>query len=284
MEDYPRNRFSVRRRVRFSLMFVLGAMLVLAVIRLTLRISDADHLTPRAWGEAFFSVLAYYLLALLSVPVWLRLLHRRVVVSCVVGIPALWAVWLVVDRIVGHGYWNSPLEWARLMLVSKYNYFYMTALVLYGVLIGHLMMRAPDPRSFALRAIAGGGLLLAMGLIIVAETLGVDMLFDRMVRFWTGMLGAQLYVAFTALFLGGAVWFLQRWETLGPAVRFAGKGLILLGGLALPVYVLHELVLPLKELLTMLGLPEGIALALPMGGFFGAIGYGMWRLDRMYFR
>lgn len=284
LDGFPANRFSVRRRVRFSILMLVGAMMILAAIRLTLRAESGQTLTGQAWGEAFFNVLAYYLLALLSVPVWLKLLHGRMIWAPVLAIPVLWLLWLSVPQVIGHDYWHNPLEWVRLMVVSKYSYFYMTALVMAGVLLGYWMMHLADPRRFARQAAMAGGLALSLGVFLVIEAYGPAALIDRWAPFWSQMEGALLYVAFTALLLSGAVWLLERWQRLLGPVRFVGKGLILIGGLALPIYVGHELVLPLKSLLALFGLPGKLALALPMAAFFAAIGYGMWRLDRMYFR
>lgn len=55
------------------------------------------------------------------------------------------------------------------------------------------------------------------------------------------------------------------------------------GGLALPIYVLHGLVLPLRNVLAAAGLPGVVALALPMGAFLASMGYAGRRLWRMYF-
>lgn len=284
LDGYPQNRYSVRKRQRFSLLFVFTAMVVIAVIRQAIAAAAGVELTGRSWGEAFFNVLGFYLLALLSVPLWLRLLHGRVFLVAAVGVPSLWVLWILAGVIIGHDHWESPLEWVRLMLMAKYSYFSMTALVLVGVLIGSWMMAARDIGLFVRQAVLGGGLVLASGLIIAVETHGGRVLIDREAEFWSGFTGVVIYGGFTALFLGGAVWLLERWERLSAPLHLLAKLLILLGGVALPVYVLHELVIPLKSLLILLGLPGSLALAIPMAGFFVTIGYAMWRLNRMYFR
>lgn len=284
LEGYPDNRFSVRRRLRFSILFVVVAMLVLAAIKQVLSLSAGHVPTPRSWGEVFFSVLGYYLLALASVPIWLRVLHGRVLMVAALGIPMLWAMWLIARAMLGADQWDSPLEWVRLMLVAKYSYFYMTALVLAGVVLGTGMMRSPDLRSFAPRAALAGAALFLGGLVIAHESAGLEALVNRGARFWSGMTGAMIYTGFAALFLGGSVWLVERWHALPGVLGGLARLLILLGGLALPVYVLHELVIPVKSLLVLAGLPGKAALALSMGGFLAAIGYGMVRLDRMYFR
>ncbi|HEY0214442.1 MAG TPA: AMP-binding protein [Paenirhodobacter sp.] len=284
LDGYPQNRFSVRRRQLFSLLFVFLAILMIALIGQTLRIASGVEMTGRSWGEAFYNVLSFYFLALATVSLWLRLLHGRIFVVAAVSVPILWGVWLLAQLVIGHDYWESPLEWVRLMFVAKYSYFPMMALVLAGVALGSWMMRVSDLSLFVRQAALIGGVLLACGLIMVIEIWGVGVLIDREAPFWFSFLGVMIYVGFTALLLAAAVWALGRWTELPLGLHLLAKGLILLGGLALPVFAMHELVIPLKNLMLLTGLPGVIALAVPMAGFLAAIVYGMWRLNKMYFR
>ncbi len=284
LDGYPGNRHSVRRRQRFSLLVIFFALLLLATISQTLRVATGVGLSGRSWGEAFYNVLSFYFLALLSMPLWLRLLHGRVLQVAAIGIPLMWSLWLLAGMVLGHEHWNNPLEWLRLMAVAKYSYFGMSVLVLAGIALGSWMMHAPDIRVFVRQSALAGGVLLACGVVIVIENWGPGVLLDRETTFWWSLLGAMIYAGFTALLLAGAVWMLERWQDLSAVLRMVVRVLILLGGLALPVYALHELVIPVKDLLIVAGLPGKAALLLPLVLFFSAIGYGMWRLNKMYFR
>ena len=44
-----------------------------------------------------------------------------------------------------------------------------------------------------------------------------------------------------------------------------------------------EIVIPIKDILVVLGLPGAIALIVPMGAFLAVMVYLGWRLRRMYF-
>ena len=59
--------------------------------------------------------------------------------------------------------------------------------------------------------------------------------------------------------------------------------MITLGGLSLPVYAFHQLVIPGRDVFVALGMDAGLALGLAMGSFLAVIGFGWWRLYRMYF-
>ena len=55
------------------------------------------------------------------------------------------------------------------------------------------------------------------------------------------------------------------------------------GGLALPIYVFHQVVLPARDSLVLLGLAGLPALAVPMGIFLLVMLYLGRRVWRMYF-
>ena len=288
LEGYPDNRYSIRRRVTFSLSFVFLAMLLDAVVQEFLLHAEGEPMTGRSWGEAFYSVLGYYLLALASVPLWLRFLHNRVIVAATLSIPVLWIAWLLSQYIIGTEHYESPLEWVRLMIVARYSYFGMTAMVFCGVLLGTWMMREQSVSTFSRQAILFGGVITMLGLIMasrsVSDTIDVTRLFDRDAPFWSHLVGVQIDIGFTMLVLGLSVLLVERWGKIPSLLRQAGRFMILLGGLALPAYALHSIVIPLKDLLVLYAFPSALALSCSLLLFFGLIGYGMWRLNRMYFR
>lgn len=281
---YPGNKDAIRRRVRATFSLVFAAVLLTAVVALALQWSRGIPITGRNIGEAFYGVLGYYALAILAIPLTLRLLQGRLITVALLGIPLLWLCWLAAGQIIGHTQLETPLEWVRLMLVAKYSIFHMTPMVLAGVLIGHWMRQIPDPRRFGVTALWVGGSLCAIALIAISEVYGLHVLFKRNAPFWSDILGGALYAGFACFFLGAMILLLQGWGQMRGAVRFCAKFLILLGGLALPIYAFHGLVIPVKDLLVVGGLPGKLSLLLTLALFFGAIGYGMWRLNRMYFR
>jgi hypothetical protein len=84
-------------------------------------------------------------------------------------------------------------------------------------------------------------------------------------------------------FMGGGIALLRHWTNLPGALRHGLKLLIVIGGLALPIYVFHQLVMPIRGILVQLGLPGSMSLALAMGGFLILMSYAGRRLWRMYF-
>ena len=70
----------------------------------------------------------------------------------------------------------------------------------------------------------------------------------------------------------------------GPAIRRFNTFAIISGILALPIFVGHELVIPAKTILGSLGLPEAVALLLPLGLFLAGMLYVYARLMRLLHR
>lgn len=68
-----------------------------------------------------------------------------------------------------------------------------------------------------------------------------------------------------------------------PILLAAFRILIIFGILSLPIYVGHDLVIPIKDLLVYTGVPYAVALIMPMALFFGLIGYGTMKLYKVYF-
>jgi hypothetical protein len=112
---------------------------------------------------------------------------------------------------------------------------------------------------------------------------GFATLGDRQNPAFTSVPGLMFYVALTAALIGGGLKLMAVWGGLGGAARLPLKLLVVAGGLALPIYVLHGLVLPARGVLRLGGLPEVVALVIPLALFLGAMAYAGRRLWRMYF-
>ncbi|MFV0336519.1 MAG: phosphopantetheine-binding protein [Tropicimonas sp.] len=283
LNGYPGNARSVHRRLRISFLLICAAIMLLAMTELLLLWLNGETLTGTRIGEAFYSVLAYYALACASMPLWLRLMNGRVGLVCAIAIPVIWLLWLLAGSAFGAGKLSTPLEFLRLMITANYSYLHMTPMVLAGIYIGVQMLETPDPRPFARKAALTGIFLMSMAFLDVYATIGAAPVLDRDALLWKGLDAAVFYCGFTCLFLAGAITGLHHRQAAGSAARTMMKILILLGGLALPIYAFHGMVIPVKNILMRLDLHGGLALSLSMGAFLAITGYGMIRLKRMYF-
>lgn len=283
LNGYPANRTSVQRRLRVSFVLVTAGLCLLVAVHLIKRMLLGGAISPLWLSETFYNVLAFYFLAVLTLPLWLRLFHGRVGTVVALGVPVLWALWLMAGGMITMERQDSFLEWPRLMLQAKYSYLHMMPYVLIGVFIGWRMLWF-ETLSEAVRVLLWSGVFLTgASLVGLSETYGIGILIDREATGWTKLWSAALYPGIACLILGGSIRLLRDWQGLNGGLRLGAKGLILLGGLALPIYAFQGIVIPVKDILVLLGAPGALALLLSLSVFFVLIGYGMWRLNRMYF-
>ena len=283
LPGYRDNKKSVGKRIKFSLRMVLLAYLALATMHISISISSGTGLTGREVGEAFYNILGFYTLALLSLPLWLKLLSRNRNIVLAFGIPASLAVWHILTVALGSDQLESPAEGLRLMLVARYSYFHVFPLVLAGVFVGYQMARIPDAGSFARSTSLWGAVIIGFSILASLEVYGPGFLLDRQSEFLITTWSALMYFGIVCLVLGLSILSLENWKGMSGAPRAAFRFLILTGNLALPIYAFHQLVIPSKNLLVLSGLNPTVALAVPMALFLLVIGYGMLRLYRMYF-
>ncbi|MEO1613414.1 MAG: hypothetical protein AAFU55_13840, partial [Pseudomonadota bacterium] len=234
---------------------------------------------------SFYNILGFYVLALATALWWLGFLARRsapVVTSLILAL-GLFAVWRVAGAAAPDAM-DSLLEWPRLMLVANYSYFRLMAFTLCGVAIGCALARRPTGARADAAMIAAGGLGVFAAVMIALQTYGPTALSVRLGPFFTSHLGAAFYIALALLLLGGTIRMIGAWNRLPGLVGIALRLLIVIGGLALPIYAFHSVVIPVKDILLILDAPGALALAAPMAVFLGSMIYAGQRLYRTYFR
>lgn len=120
-------------------------------------------------------------------------------------------------------------------------------------------------------------------LAVTQEFAGIEGLLDRNHPAFRSFAMQLFYVCCAVAMLGGCLLLTLGWYRLSGWLRMSLQVLIVTGSMALPIYVFHGQVIPLKEMLVALGLPGAVALALPMGAFLLGVGYGGRHLYQMYF-
>ena len=282
---FRERRAAIVRRTRVSLLFVLAGLAMLAGVHIALMAAGGMPLTGRTLAVSFYGVLTFYAIALATAPVWLAgfAALSRPMTGLILAVPLLVWAWQMMPALVPGAVQENVLELPRLMLIAGYNVFKMGALTCAGIALGYWLSLQTDTQRLA-RPLLGlgafGGVLCLMALM---QTAGPQMLAERAHPGYVSITGLSFYVFLSIFVLGGSLALTGHWYRLPGLLRRALQLLIALGGLALPVYVFHGLVIPLRDLLVVGGLGGGVALVLPMGAFVALIGYGMWRLHRLYF-
>jgi hypothetical protein len=152
-----------------------------------------------------------------------------------------------------------------------------------GIAAGVWLSRQKDLRSASGQLIAAGAGGLGLIILMAFETYGPGAFSARNSQLYNTILGWVMDYAFALIFIGGMMRVIAGWAGLRSVPRHLVQGLIILGGLALPIFAFHRIVIPLKDILVGLGLREGLALLPPLVAFLAAFAYGWHRLRRMYF-
>jgi amino acid adenylation domain-containing protein len=286
---YPRfatDAPQVRRSMRLGFLLVAAGIVISAVVCLLRDVMDARSIDSTEFFNGFYSALLYYALALLTVPLWFRIMggvhpiRRAAMMVLTAYLLHRLAQWTLADR-EQQGF----LQLCRLMLVAKFNYFNMSIGALAGIGGGIYLSRwAAQNRS--LRALAprmgfAGVALLLAGVALTLLTFGnwdgINDTGSMPVSRWVFYAGMVL-VVMCALALT-----LDRYERLPRPLREAVNVTAVLGQLSLPVFVLHRLVLQVKHLLAGFGIPKWPALGIPLVLFFGFLWWSMSKLYRLYY-
>lgn len=285
LPDFARRRGSVLRRLGRSFQLVLVGLAMLAAIRLANLVLRGQPVGGLEIANAFYGVLAYYAVMLGTARWWLPPLARlaRPVPWLLAGLPILWVLWQVVPSLLPPHQLQSLLEWPRLMLGAGYNVFKMSAVAAGGMAVGSWIAGQPDSRAVARLLIIGGTLGMALTALSLLEGNGVAALANRGSPVFTSLPGLVFYLSFAGFGTGLFLRLLLSWDLLSPWLRMPLKLLLIIGGLALPIYVFHGLVIPGRDLLDTIGIHGGLALIIPMGLFLLVMAWLGRRLWRMYF-
>lgn len=285
LPGFADKRVSVLRRMNSAFRLVIFGMVLLAAINLLnllVRGQDIDGLDV---AHGFYNVLAYYALMMGTARWWMPVLGRLThpIAPLTAGLPCLWLLWQLAPQILPAEQLNSVLEWPRLMLgAGGYNIFKMTAVASVGAAVGFWFSRQSDTRATARIFCMGGAFGIATAAFTMIEAYGIAAFMSRGGPF-TSLPGLVLYLSIGVFCIGVFLRVLMVWETLPSALRWPLQLLVVTGGLALPIYVFHGLVMPARDLLQALGLSGAPSLAIPMTLFLLVMGYAARRLWRMYY-
>jgi len=258
-----------------------GGVLVLATIRLLDGWTSGKHIDSSMFFEAFHGPLLFYTLAILAMVPLLRLVApvkdtmQRVAIWVALAFVS-YAIFMGFDWLVGDIKVIGFLRLMRLMLVAKYSVFVLMTGVLAGVAIGTYFHDNLDSPNVRRRLVLAGAAVVA-GAVVLAFLQGearfiLQWTAEVTWRIWKWMFYAGLIMMLTALLHRIAA----RTNSLHPVGRETMHILSIIGQLALPFYVLQGVVLPAKQLLTTMGLPDIAAILLALCGF----GFATWYMIR----
>jgi amino acid adenylation domain-containing protein len=283
---YPRylrdiNRF--RNSVRLGVGLLSGAVLFNALFSFLVFFVQGQTLTWTAFFNSFFGAMLYYLLAMMTIPLWFRFISRfrSASMGCLVLMAAFYTLHFFCQKFLLDREQTGFLQLCRLMLVSQFAYFNMSFGVLGGTVLSMNLSKRQSKKNLPGVLLICGALLGLAGLSLLYWTTGnLEGLRDPVnMRLWRWLTysGAVLVLA---AFLNA---LLNRYEHLPDGFQTVLKFGSVVGQCSLLIFVLHFFVLQIKTLLYLAGLPEFLAVALPLLGFLGTCGWVMRKVYRLYY-
>ena len=243
-----------------------------------------DQMNWLTISNAIYSVLIYYLIMLLSARLWLPLVARMSapLPMLLFLALALWGGWQIMETWMPSNQFVSPLELARLMFgVGGYNVFKLGAMTAAGIAAGVWIARQQDVEVVKQRLLLVGGLGVLFCGTALLQTHGL-ILFQRSTPMHTSLLGLAFYGNVCLFSMGACLALLPGWARMGGLARVVLRVALAFGGLALPIYVFHQLVIPAHKILEIAGLNSAVSTGLPLAVFFAVMFYMGRRIYRMY--
>ena len=284
LPGYADNKPAVRKRLRLSFWLVLAGLTLMGAFHLTHIALRGQPITGQIFALSFYNILAYYVLAFLTARYWLDYLsagQNVIFRALIVSVLALPLYWLAADILPGRV--DSILEWPRMMTLAGYSYLKVSAYVFAGIAVGHWYAQQADTQRASRMLALAGAFGMAFSMIVGTDLLPDAPFANRSSPFFGSLLGFVFYFFLVIFLVGAFEAVLRRWTGLSGPTRALLQIMIVIGGLALPIYAFHGVVIPAKDILILLGLPGAIALFVPMSLFLALMAYFGWWLRRMYF-
>ena len=279
---FQRSRQSVNSLVLRNASLLIAGVVFLAAVRIAGNMLSGKLMAPVDYSNAFFGVLLYYTLAVLSIPIWLSWLlkGRSFVMSAMFLALAMYLVHELVLVWDPSPSTNPILQTGQLLLTARFNYFEVSAYVLSGVGVGYWLRNVVSERNDT-----GFSLTLGILLMLAGFTLSIRFGHVEYWVIWPKPIFAWMWVLYLGFVLActDLAFRLAMSQSRSPAADVFLKLMAVFGIMAFPLFIGHELVIPLKNLFVALGMPVVSALTVSIAMFFAAMAYLIMRVYRIYY-
>lgn len=279
---YRKNKASVNKLCKRNACILFVGISCLASVRIAVSYLNGFQVAPTDISNAFYSVLFYYFFAVISIPVWLKLLTWRsgYIASCLILACIFYSCHLYIDALNIPPSDNPIIQTGILILTPKYNYLEMSAAVMLGAAAGSWIKAVVEKGSPIGPLLLSGVLLIVLSVFISFETGEYVRWFDwpKGLYLWTWpfYLGCVL-VGFYYIY-----GYIEKHDiNTHPILGFLLRIISVIGVMAFPLFIGHELVRPLAELLSALSVPGSLGICLLL--FFGSSYYLLRKLYKLYY-
>lgn len=283
---YPHFRQSSKtltNTIKTGMILIGSGILILALMNILLIIGLGEDLNWTKAFNALWSVLVFYFLCLPTLYIWLRVISwkNKEITNCLVLSCCSYLISIfVVHQFSGYQL-NGLYEFIKLIFVAKYNYFYMLSGVFLGTVVGIYIYRNFENKKLA-KSILITGAVVSLSGVCLSFAMGQQAMWwiwPKPLFVWMWL----FYCGIIMMMISGLRVLTLDYENKSTFFKKAINVGAVIGQLALPIYVMHEVVIPMKNLLDTLGLNGIVAIILSLGLFFGVIYFSFRKLYSLYY-
>ena len=247
--------------------FLSLGIVSLALVRILHNYLVLEHVRFTDITNTFYSVLMYYLLITATLYFWFKVIsasRHTVAISFALAI-VMYSMHILVINNLPYYKTEGLIELLKLLLTAKYAYFLMLSGTLAGVGMGVLCRRfLLEKESFSSLYIVGIASVFLGGIISIH--IGGDESWFQPVN--TNYIWRWItYFGVVLILIASVESMLLRYSSYGKWKRGSMQFLSVMGLLAFPLFVLHEMVIPMKGIILSMTGHESFSLLFSISGF-----------------
>jgi acyl-CoA synthetase (AMP-forming)/AMP-acid ligase II len=278
--DPERLRYILKKTFNFLMMGII----LLGSIKFLDKFNTQDSVSFTNFTNSFYSVLTYYLFVTATIYFWFKLLVKQdypIAYSILVSI-VLYSFHMLVVRKFGSYHAEGLVEFTKLIFTAKYAYFLMLSGTMLGISAGIFIgkLKTDHQNLSVFYTIGITAMLSGLAISVHVEDLNSWFIWPIKENYiWRWMTYAGLVLVLIAFFDQ----ILVKYERFHHWQKFIAQSLSIIGMLAFPLFVLHEMVIPMKEIFMANGVSSSISLLISMMMFLGVSYYMFRKLHRFSF-
>lgn len=250
-----------------SILLASGITLLAAIVFLN-QLCQQSSVSFTDFTNSFYSVLTYYFLVSVTLYFWFKLLEkqRSIVVFSLFLALVFYSTHVFFISRLGVYKAEGVVEFIKLLFTAKYSYFLMLSGTFVGIAIG-LVIHDIQIKGDDLNSLFIPGLTISM--LGVVLSIHVDA-FESWMTWPVSNNYIWRWFFYSGVVILLLVYFdrmLQRYNSFGAFKKLSFQALSIIGMLAFPLFILHEMVMPLKAIMYFWGVSGILSLSVPLFAF-----------------
>jgi acyl-CoA synthetase (AMP-forming)/AMP-acid ligase II len=277
---YQSDPLRLKRLLHKTVVLLSWGILALALVHFVTTLIVSTEVTFTDFTNSFYSVLTYYLLISLTLSFWFKVISLS-------RYPAVWSLLLALIVYSIHTFGirylaiypaEGIVEFIKLLFTAKYSYFLMLTGTMIGISIGmHIRQLIEHKKSLDVYMLIG---MMAMLLgFVISVHAGDQQNWLVWPSHYNHIWRWILYAGVILVMLSAIDKVLFQYDYFNRMTRYCIQFFAVIGILAFPLFITHEMVLPIKSVLVYYNMNTTLAMLIPLLLFIGT-SYLMFRKIR----